>query len=100
MSEPPGSTHATAAIDLFEDNIAAPFVYFDIVTTHALFNDVIQIELAARVAYLKDGVLSTKFLTSGRLRCSQIAARRLRDSLDEVLKFVEQALAGKPAKMN
>ena len=79
MSEPPGSTQATAVVTLFEDNIAAPFVYFDIVPTHALFNDVIQIELAARVTFLKDGALSTKFLTSGRLRCSQIAARRLRD---------------------
>ncbi|WP_141934000.1 hypothetical protein [Bradyrhizobium sp. UNPA324] len=79
-----------AASPPYEDVFTAPIVYFDIVPTHGIMNGAIQIELASRILVPSgDGVL-VKFMTSGRVRCSPVAARFLRDALDAALKMLDQ----------
>jgi hypothetical protein len=67
-------------------NEPAPFVYFDVVPTHGAMEDIIQIDLAARVL-LPDpsGIPLTEFVTTGRLRGSVAAMTQLREAIDKTI---------------
>ena len=69
---------------VYEDTGAnAPLVYFDIVGAYGTMNGSIEIELATRILVPKpDGSTEVKFISSGRLRCTQNAAANLRNGLD------------------
>ena len=77
---------------IYEDTgAAAPLVYFDIVGAYGTMNGSVEIELATRILIPKtDGSTEVKFISSGRLRCSQNAAVNLRNGLDAALKMLEQ----------
>jgi hypothetical protein len=76
---------------IYENVDTAPFVYFDISPTHGILSGAIQIELAARILNTApDGQVEIKFITTGRLRCSQAAAMNLRNAIDASLKMLEQ----------
>jgi hypothetical protein len=77
---------------VYEDSgAAAPLVYFDIVGAYGTMNGSIEIELATRILVPKsDGSTDEKFISSGRLRCTQNAAVNLRNGLDAALKMLEQ----------
>ena len=69
----------------------APLVYFDIVGAYGTMNGSVEIELATRILVPKaDGGTEVKFISSGRLRCTQSAAANLRNGLDAALKMLEQ----------
>ena len=69
---------------------AAPLVYFDIVGAYGTMNGSVEIEVATRILVPKpDGSTEVKFISSGRLRCTQNAAINLRNSLDAALKMLE-----------
>jgi hypothetical protein len=80
---------------IYEDTgAAAPLVYFDIVGAYGTMNGSIEIELATRILIPKpDGSTEVKFMSSGRLRCTQNAAANLRNGLDAALKMLEQPAA-------
>ena len=80
---------------IYEDTgAAAPLVYFDIVGAYGTMNGSIEIELATRILVPKpDGATEVKFISSGRLRCTQAAALNLRNGLDAALKMLEQPVA-------
>jgi len=80
---------------VYEDSgAAAPLVYFDIVGAYGTMNGSIEIELATRILVPKsDGSTEVKFISSGRLRCTQNAATNLRNALDSALKMLEQPQA-------
>ncbi|MBR1196140.1 hypothetical protein JQ634_20485 [Bradyrhizobium sp. AUGA SZCCT0240] len=80
---------------MYEDSgAAAPLVYFDIVGAYGTMNGSVEIELATRILIPKtDGSTEVKFISSGRLRCSQNAAVNLRNGLDAALKMLEQPAA-------
>jgi len=77
---------------VYEDSgAAAPLVYFDIVGAYGTMNGSIELELATRILIPRsDGTTEVKFISSGRLRCTQNAAINLRNSLDSALKMLEQ----------
>ncbi|RJF76929.1 hypothetical protein [Rhodopseudomonas palustris] len=82
--------------DKTSDNITyvdlpgAPHVYFDIAPAHGVMANNVEIELAMRTLNpLPDGSVEVKFVTAGRLRCSQAGALHLRNALDAVLKMFE-----------
>ena len=77
---------------VYEDTgAAAPLVYFDIVGAYGTMNGSIEVELATRILVPKtDGSTEVKFLSSGRLRCTQNAAANLRNGLDAALKMLDQ----------
>lgn len=91
---------------IYEDSgAAAPVVYFDIVGAYGTMNGSVEIELATRILVPKpDGSTAVKFISSGRLRCTQNAAINLRNGLDAALKMLEQPQANMAAiaasKMN
>ncbi|MBR1248957.1 hypothetical protein JQ609_18730 [Bradyrhizobium sp. AUGA SZCCT0169] len=80
---------------VYEDTgAAAPLIYFDIVGAYGTMNGSVEIELATRILIPKtDGSTEIKFISSGRLRCSQNAAVNLRNGLDAALKMLEQPAA-------
>ena len=84
---------------VYEDTgAAAPLVYFDIVGAYGTMNGSIEIELATRILVPKsDGSTEVKFISSGRLRCTQNAATNLRNGLDSALKMLEQPQANAAA---
>ena len=84
---------------IYEDTgAAAPLVYFDIVGAYGTMNGSIEIELATRILVPKsDGSTEVKFISSGRLRCTQNAATNLRNGLDAALKMLEQPQASAAA---
>ena len=84
---------------VYEDTgAAAPRVYFDIVGAYGTMNGSIEIELATRILVPKpDGSTEVKFISSGRLRCTQNAATNLRNGLDAALKMLEQPQASTAA---
>ncbi len=89
MSDP--KTTETANVPAYNDVSTAPYVSFDRVAAHGVFNGAIQIELASRILIpLPDGGVEVKFATSGRLRCSPDAAIQLRAAADAVLKMHQE----------
>jgi hypothetical protein len=80
---------------IYEDTGAlAPLVYFDIVGAYGTMNGAVEVELATRILVPKpDGTTEVKFISSGRIRCSQNAAINLRNGLDAALKMLEQPQA-------
>lgn len=80
---------------VYEDTgAAAPLIYFDIVGAYGTMNGSIELELATRILVPKpDGSTEVKFISSGRLRCTQNAAMNLRNGLDAALKMLEQPAA-------
>lgn len=77
---------------IYEDGGSlAPLVYFDFAVAHGTLNGAIQIEVASRILIpsFPDGGVSTKLITSGRLRCSPTAAFTLREALDAALKMLD-----------
>lgn len=80
---------------IYEDTgAAAPLVYFDIVGAYGTMNGSVEIELATRILVPKpNGTTEVKFISSGRLRCTQNAAINLRNGLDSALKMLEQPQA-------
>ena len=91
--------HAKSPDLIYEDTgAAAPLVYFDIVGAYGTMNGSIEIELATRILVPKpDGSTEVKFISSGRLRCTQNAAANLRNGLDAALKMLEQPAANMAA---
>jgi hypothetical protein len=86
MTEP-----AEKAALIYENVDTAPIVYFDIAPAHGVIGGAVQIELAVRILNaVSDGGVETKFITSGRLRCSPTAALNLRNAIDAALKMLEQ----------
>jgi hypothetical protein len=89
---------------IYENVDTAPIVYFDIAPAHGVIGGAVQIELAVRILNaVSDGSVETKFITSGRLRCSPTAALNLRNAIDASLRMIleqpQQAPAA-TAKMN
>ena len=89
---------------IYENVDTAPIVYFDIPPAHGVIGGAVQIELAVRILNaVSDGSVETKFITSGRLRCSPTAALNLRNAIDASLRMIleqpQQAPAA-TAKMN
>jgi hypothetical protein len=80
---------------IYEDTGAlAPLVYFDIVGAYGTMNGAVEVELATRILVPRpDGTTEVKFISSGRIRCSQNAAINLRNGLDAALKMLEQPQA-------
>jgi hypothetical protein len=75
----------------FRDSDTAPIVYFDASATFGVLAGVIQIELVSRVLVpLAGGGVKMEFLTTGRLRCSPAAAKRLRDAITKSLDMTTQ----------
>ena len=74
----------------FRDSDSTPFVYFDIAATHGVIGGVIQIEVASRVLTpLADGSgVQIGFITTGRLRCSPEAAKRLQHAIEKSLEML------------
>jgi hypothetical protein len=74
------------------DNVdTAPIISFDMAPAHGIMGGQVQIELACRILNaLSDGSVEIKFITSGRLRCSPVAALTLRNAIDAALKMLEQ----------
>ena len=82
----------TAQIIYEDTGGLAPVVYFDIVTAQGTMNGVIQIELASRTLLATpDGGVISRFISTGRLRCSPVAIMQLRSAIDQALKLLEQA---------
>ena len=84
---------------VYEDTgAAAPLVYFDIVGAYGTMNSSVEIELATRILIPRgDGSTEVKFISSGRLRCTQNAAVNLRNALDAALKMLEPQPAANTA---
>ncbi len=73
----------------------APFVYLDGVMGMGSTFGEIQLELAANtVVPIGDGETRTEAVITAHLRCSQAAARILRDSIDKALALAECAADG------
>lgn len=71
---------------------AAHLIYFDIVAAYGTMHGTVEVELATRILVPRnDGTTEVRFLSSGRLRCSQTAAVNLRNGLDAALKMLEQS---------
>jgi hypothetical protein len=88
MSDP---TSGAPAAPAYHERPDAPVVYFDLIAAHGVMNGAIQIELACRVLTPGAGTdVTVSFTPSGRLRCSPVAARGLRDSIDAALKMFEE----------
>ncbi|HVV43294.1 MAG TPA: hypothetical protein VHC94_19770 [Nitrobacter sp.] len=88
---PNENTQKTADAITYVDNNLAPVITFDIAPAHGVLAGGVQVELALRTLNpLPDGSVETKFVTSGRLRCSAAAAMHLRNSLDAALRMLEQ----------
>jgi hypothetical protein len=88
MSEPTNPVIAPP----YENLDTAPLIYFDVAPIHGIVAGVLQVELGARVLIPRpDGSGETKIITTGRLRCSPMAATHLRDALSASLKLLEQA---------
>jgi hypothetical protein len=88
MSDP---TSGAPAAPPYHERPDAPVVYFDLIAAHGIMNGAIQIELACRVLTPGDGTdVTIGFTPSGRLRCSPVAARGLREAIDAALKMLEQ----------
>jgi len=79
----------------YEDTgAAAPMIYFDIIGAYGTMNGSIEIELATRILVPQgDGTTDVKFISTGRLRCTQAAALNLRNGLDAALKMLEPPAA-------
>jgi hypothetical protein len=79
---------ADSNVPPYEDVSTAPTVFFDIVACNGVLNGVIEIELAQRILVPVSGDQHPKFkfVTSGRLRCSPVAAQQLITALDQSLK--------------
>jgi hypothetical protein len=98
MTEPPKRPDPQLSVG-FRDSTTAPFVYFDVAATHGVVNGAVQIELVSRILVpLEDGGVQMEFLTTGRLRCSPVAAKGLQDSIQKALEMLslpqqEQAAA-------
>ena len=90
-----GQTTTKPADLIYEDaGPSAPVVYFDIVGAYGTINSAFEVELATRILVPKsDGTTEVKFISSGRIRCSQNAAINLRNGLDAALKMLEQPQA-------
>ena len=93
MSDEPNPKPANL---VYEDTgAAAPLVYFDIV---GAYGSSVEIELATRILIPRgDGSTEVKFISSGRLRCTQNAAINLRNALDAALKMLEPQPAANTA---
>ena len=83
---------------IYENVDTAPIVYFDIAPAHGVIGGAVQIELAARILNaVSDGSVETKFITSGRLRCSPTAAMNLRNAIDASLRMILEQPQQTPA---
>jgi hypothetical protein len=84
-------TTESADVPAYDDVGTAPYIAFDRVAAHGVFNGTVQIELASRILIpLADGRVEVKFATCGRLRCSVAAATQLRAAADAVLKMYQE----------
>jgi hypothetical protein len=89
---------ATKSGAQYTDSSSVPFISFDGVACHGTLHGIIEIELAARImAPLADGGVQTKFVPTGRLRCSPTAAAALRQSIDVAMQMAEQPQQQPPA---
>jgi hypothetical protein len=89
MSDKP--TKQAAELPPYDEVVNAPIVYFDLCGANGVFNGAIMIELSARILTpMVSGGVATKFITTGRLRCSPMAAVALRDALNGSLQMIEQ----------
>ena len=83
---------------IYENADTAPIIYFDIAPAHGVIGGAVQIEVAARILYaVSDGSVETKFISSGRLRCSPTAAMNLRTAIDASLRMILEQPQQTPA---
>ena len=88
----------------FNDNYAAPIVYFDVAAAHGIMNGAIQIEVVSRILVPLEGAgVRLEWMTTGRLRCSPSAAQSLITSLQQSLEMLnapQQPTAVSTSKLN
>jgi hypothetical protein len=83
---------------VFRDSYSAPIIYFDGAATHGIVHGMVQVEVVSRIlAPLEDGGVRTEILTTGRLRCSPVAAKSLIDSLQKCLDMLSMPQEHRPA---
>jgi hypothetical protein len=83
----------------YENVSTAPIIYFDRTPAHVTLGASIEVELAVRALCPDlDGAVDVKLITSGRLRCSPIAARHLIAALNAALQLLEQQSHGSTAE--
>ena len=69
----------------------APIIYFEYVPTYGILAGAIHIELAARALLpLANGSAVARMVDVGRIRCSPVAAKALKEALEAALKMLEQ----------
>lgn len=94
---PLSDTVNTKTIPPYIDAGTAEFVYFDVAPTFGVMNGAIQIELASRILIPGPEAPESRFLMTGRLRCSPAAAGNLRDAINSALEQLEQLQQGQVA---
>lgn len=87
----PGSNPTSGSTPRLVEDRSAHFVYFDVPSAFGALNGIIQIELVANILMpAQGGGLEVKTVPTARLRCSAVAARALRETLDDALKTIDQ----------
>ena len=72
----------------FRENYSAPVVYFDASAAFGTCAGAIQIELVSRILVPRpEGGVSIEMLVTGRLRCTQAAAKSFQDSIERALEM-------------
>jgi hypothetical protein len=81
----------------YQSVTTAPIVYFDQSPAHGTVNGTIEVDLAIRALNPNaEGGVDIAVITSGRLRCSPIAAKLLVEALNSALRMFEDQ-TNKPA---
>jgi len=82
---------AKGQVPSFENRNDVPIIYFDIAPAYGVMSAMVQVELGARILVPhQDDSVDVRFVSSGRLRCSAVAAVHLRNAIDASLKMLEQ----------
>jgi len=77
-------------------NAAAPFIYFDMASAHAVEGGVIIIELVARTVVAEGGGgARNEIVATGHLRCGLVGAKSLQAALNGVGLILAPAPEGK-----
>lgn len=85
----------------FRDSGSAPFIYFDGASCHGVLAGAIQVEIVANVLIpMPDGSVRLETVPTAHLRCSPAAAASLRNSLNAVLKMIENLQGGTSVAAN
>jgi hypothetical protein len=90
MSEQDQDSPQAPEVPTYRDSDIAPFIYFDAVGAMGTIAGTVQIELASRVLRPEGDGVKMEFMTTGRLRCSPLAAQHLREAIDKSLAMLAQ----------